>query len=48
MHTLCIFQKDKNIKLTPTARRRVTGSINVYKDNTLVGRVINGGNDENL
>jgi len=30
--------------LTPTASRRVIGSINVYKDNSLVGNVINGGN----
>ena len=42
-YTLCIVQKEKNVKFAPTASKIVRGNINVYNVNSLFGSGSNGG-----
>ena len=42
--TLCIVQKQKNVKFTPATNKIVRGNINVYSVSCLFGHGNNGGN----
>jgi len=43
VRTLCIVQKQKNVKFTPAANKIVRGNTNVYSVSCLFGRGNNGG-----